>query len=274
MPHEDPTRSKELRRRYGGELAARFRSVKGLVRATVEDNDALRVGQGAQLAEAKDDFNAQSRAAKRRKFLQWFRSALREEVLEPARPSRVGQGQHFTGRFVRASYEKGVRHARGALEARGLELEDTALDVLLNRPIHKSTLRMMYERHYGALEGITDAVGKEVGRVLTEGLVQGLNPRDLADEINEAIDDVGIQRARILSQTEVIRTHAEASLNSYERGGVDEVTSEAEFSTAGDSRVCDDCRPLDGNVYTIDEARGLVPVHPRCRCSWIPVVDF
>ena len=33
---------------------------------------------------------------------------------------------------------------------------------------------------------------------------------------------------------------------------------------------CPLCGDLDGVVLTIDEATGLIPRHPRCRCSWAP----
>jgi len=44
----------------------------------------------------------------------------------------------------------------------------------------------------------------------------------------------------------------------------------AEWQTAGDERVCPLCEPLDGTVMTIEEARGLIPRHPNCRCMWVP----
>ena len=44
----------------------------------------------------------------------------------------------------------------------------------------------------------------------------------------------------------------------------------AEWSTAGDDRVCPLCGPLEGSVMTVKEARGLLPRHPNCRCAWIP----
>jgi hypothetical protein len=44
--------------------------------------------------------------------------------------------------------------------------------------------------------------------------------------------------------------------------------------TAGDDRVCQDCEDIaaDG-PYDIDEARGLIPAHPNCRCAFIPFGD-
>lgn len=41
--------------------------------------------------------------------------------------------------------------------------------------------------------------------------------------------------------------------------------------TAGDDRVCDVCDDIaaDG-PYSLDEAQGLIPAHPNCRCAFVP----
>lgn len=42
--------------------------------------------------------------------------------------------------------------------------------------------------------------------------------------------------------------------------------------TAGDEDVCPICQDIeDENPYTIDEARSLIPAHPRCRCAFVPL---
>jgi hypothetical protein len=56
-------------------------------------------------------------------------------------------------------------------------------------------------------------------------------------------------------------------------GAFTTVEADVEHQTAGDSRVCPQCASLQGTRYTIAEARGVVPVHPRCRCAWKPVVE-
>lgn len=44
--------------------------------------------------------------------------------------------------------------------------------------------------------------------------------------------------------------------------------------TAGDDRVCPICEDIaDEGPYTIDVARSLIPAHPRCRCTFVPVSD-
>ena len=41
--------------------------------------------------------------------------------------------------------------------------------------------------------------------------------------------------------------------------------------TVGDDRVCDICESYEGNTYTLAEARALIPAHPNCRCSIVPI---
>lgn len=41
--------------------------------------------------------------------------------------------------------------------------------------------------------------------------------------------------------------------------------------TMGDDKVCIICESYEGNSYTLDEARELIPAHPNCRCSIVPL---
>jgi len=44
--------------------------------------------------------------------------------------------------------------------------------------------------------------------------------------------------------------------------------------TAGDNDVCPICESIaEDGPYKIDTARGLIPAHPHCRCSFIPAND-
>jgi len=47
------------------------------------------------------------------------------------------------------------------------------------------------------------------------------------------------------------------------------------IETAGDDLVCQECEDLElDGPYTINEARSLIPAHPWCRCTFIPVEDI
>jgi hypothetical protein len=37
--------------------------------------------------------------------------------------------------------------------------------------------------------------------------------------------------------------------------------------------VCEKCQDLEGKVFTTEEARGVIPVHPNCRCCWVSVIE-
>ena len=68
-------------------------------------------------------------------------------------------------------------------------------------------------------------------------------------------------RCTMIAATEYGRTVNTGLMQAYVNNGVYTV----DIKTAGDDRVCDDCREIeDNNPYTIEEAMGLLPVHPDC----------
>jgi SPP1 gp7 family putative phage head morphogenesis protein len=102
-----------------------------------------------------------------------------------------------------------------------------------------------------------------MSQVFSLALIEGVGPQEIARRL---VRQVGLSKARalVVARTETIRTYAESRLNTLEQNSVHGVSADVEFLTAGDSRVCSKCRGLEGNVYTIPEARGVIPVHPRC----------
>ena len=111
-----------------------------------------------------------------------------------------------------------------------------------------------------------------MGRALADGLSRGQGPKVIARDLQKVLGKNTRTRALVIARTEVIHAHAEGQLDSLELLGVDKVSAQVEFSTAGDDRVCSQCADLEGSTYTIDEARGIIPIHPNCRCAWIPVI--
>ena len=263
---QDPTQTTGIRRSYGAALYRRFRSLKGLIRETIVDNDALRLGQRYN-ARPRDDFHFEQNDRKQSAFMRWLRRAMDDEVLEPAGDDAIQNGQHWTATYIRDASRRGIKNANAELDA-----DVATVEAVFRAPVHRETIRSLFLRNYSALEGITSAVDREISRVLAQGFVEGVGPRDLASRINERVDSVGITRARTLARTEVVRASNLATLDRLESMGVDEVTAEVEILTAQDRRVCSRCRALEGDVYPIDEARGILPIHPRCRCTWLPVV--
>lgn len=268
---EDPTNTKTVRDKFGAEVYRRFRAVKGELREAIEANDAA-----AELAPRQFDSEGE--------FDRWLDATLTDEVLDSMSEARIERGEHWTGSYIAAAYERGVKDAGTNLRRLGIVAADELTDAeqidFAQMPVHSDAIRSMWRRQFSELDGITDAVAQEVRRELADGVIDGVGSDELARRLNERVDAVGMTRARTLARTETVRAHNEAALSRYERHGVDEVTTVVELLTAQDARVCEECQslsesggPNNDGTWPIDEAHGILPVHPNCRCTFIPVVN-
>ena len=157
--------------------------------------------------------------------------------------------------------------------------------VAMTNPFHVDRVGLLFTRTFSELKGITDAMDQQISRVLAQGMADGLSPTTIARQLTAVIRgggaDLGItdqlgrfmpaeRRAQVLARTEIIRAHAEAQLQELENWKVLEVNVKAEWITAGDDRVCPQCADLEGELFTIEVARGMIPLHAQCRCAWLP----
>jgi SPP1 gp7 family putative phage head morphogenesis protein len=291
-PKRDPTRTTDIRRRFEAEAVRRFQRLKSLIREALIELDVL----GLRGRSAKEGINAAMfRAAfardqvglsegafaferdpqKVRSFMAWLRAAERKEVLgiqEGVGLESAAEGA-WTRTYVETAYQRGVAQAGNELQGAGAAVEQGFIRAAFNRPVHADRAGIIFTRTFSDLNGITAEMDKQISRVLSQGILEGRNPREIARQLNERVDRIGITRARVLARTEVINAHAEGTLNLYEEAGVEGVELEAEWTTAGDDRVCPDCEEREGRVMSLSEARGLIPLHPQCRCAWLPVVE-
>lgn len=109
-----------------------------------------------------------------------------------------------------------------------------------------------------------DMLKSELSILLTRGLIQGLNPRQLAVDIKKRFG-VSLSNATRLMRTEMARVQIGAQKQSYERNGYEEY----EF-IALTGHACEDCQALDGKHFQVIKMQpGLnaPPMHPNCRCS-------
>lgn len=302
----DPTQTITLRRKYGAAIFNRFRELKGLVLQSLIENDALNTNQRADVppGRAATSFGT-SDDERVERFAEWFRRTIDRVVLEAVRgpQGEIRARNRWQDEFVRQAAAKGVRDAERRMARAGVEINEFSSFTSIfgnNRslathqdedelerpgPISASPfgrtpaaiedlrqkLQLLQERNFRELLGVSDAVAQAVERELAEGLSRGMNPRRVAAFINDRIDAIGVKRGRTIARTEIIRAHAETTLSRYEASGVEEVRGKAEFATAGDDRVCPRCFALEGETFTLEEARGVIPVHANCRCTWLPV---
>lgn len=257
----DPTKTNGVRARFERELIRRFKKLAADAASVVSDPNFLRL-QGNDSSDKVE------------KFLRWLRKKQDEEILEITKGSPGKSGdRRWSDLYLRSAYQKGLAQAYGNIRAKGIKVEQGFIDAAFYRPIHADRAGLIYTRAYRELKGITDSIDSKLSGVLAQGIIEGRHPKAIAREISKNILSIGTTRSKVIARTEVVRAHSEATLNSYEEAGIEGVDVQSEFTTSKDNKVCEKCSGLEGRTYTIQEARGIIPVHPNCRCAWLPVVD-
>jgi SPP1 gp7 family putative phage head morphogenesis protein len=141
------------------------------------------------------------------------------------------------------------------------------METAFGQPVAVEKVKLLAGRTFDDLKGVTSQMSTKMSRVLSDGLVQGKNPKEVAKDMVGEID-ISQKRAELIARTELIRAHAEGQLASFESLGIHEVGLMAEWMATPDSRVCEECAAMDGKLFKVAQAHGLIPMHPNCRCAW------
>jgi len=75
-----------------------------------------------------------------------------------------------------------------------------------------------------------------------------------------------LQWSNIISRTAATQAFAQGELYVFREVGIRLVI----FTTVGDEKVCPICTNLEGSVFNINDADGIIPIHPIGRCHWTP----
>lgn len=282
----DPTGTLTLRAKFEQRLVGKFNRIKTLINQSLVQNDALglkaqRIGDSVKQSIIMDAsalppraFAFDRPAGKVERFMAWLQEAQNDGILEiqPGATMSSAARSSWMNTYIDSSYSKGVRDSAAKMRKGGASIAESWTEQSFFRPIHADRLGLIYTRAYSDLDGITKAMDQQISRILAQGIGEGRGPLDIARQLNQRVNSIGINRARALARTEIVSAHAEASLNAYEEAGLEGVEVEAEFTTAGDNAVCPECEALSGKTFKISESRGMIPVHVNCRCSFNPIV--
>jgi SPP1 gp7 family putative phage head morphogenesis protein len=247
--------------RYEAEMSRRFRRLQREIREYLVQRNSLQINA---------DFDFPTDARKVAQFTAWLKRQSRLIVL--GGPPVSGTNKSWQSMYIDSAYQRGLAASAKKMMQQGAQIKDTYLDSAFFRPRHIDAVGLIYTRTYSDLEGITATMDARISKSLATSLGEGLGAVATARELNDVVSSIGLVRARALARTETIAAYAKASINSYRDAGLEGVQAEVEFATARDNAVCPECEDLEGKVYSLDEADGVIPVHPNCRCSWIPVV--
>ncbi len=301
VARRDPTRTAGLRTRFAVDTKRRFALIQRLIVKAIVDEDCFALAPSpfqrvtTQVATSTPGFRAFNFATsseKIRAFMRWLGRQEDAAILGTTHALQLGEGieDAWTNTYITSSYQQGIARARKELEGSRPNIVSeltprSGISAAFNAPMHADRVGMLFTRVYTDLQGITAQMDRQLSTILSRGLVNGLNPRTIAREMTKTMtgplnlsitDTLGrfipaARRAETLARTEVIRAHHVGMIQEYRNWGVAGVRVKAEWKTAGDDRVCDDCANLEGQIYSLDEIEGMIPLHPMCRCIALPV---
>lgn len=277
----DPSRTSMLRKRFEREIIKRYANLKRAIYQLIVVEDAL----GLKTTKTKNWFDKltsntrwkfRTSSVKLEEFRKWLQSQIALDVI-PDEDDKLRQDEWWE-KYTYEAYEKGV--LRAFTDAKQKRLDESLpvyeakkeqfLRDSFVQPESAEKVKLLASRVFTDLKGVTDVMSSQMSRVLVDGLSRGAGPMEIARELNDRVEHIGITRSRLIARTETIRAHAEGQLDALERMGVEEVGVAVEWDTAGDSRVCPLCSSMDGVILKVKESHGLIPRHPNCRCSFLP----
>jgi len=280
----DPTRTYSLRMLYIRAIRRRLRWLDKQLwdLIVVKDAFGLEEDQPFQLSYhnvIRHQYKFLTKPQKIAQFRAWLDKQVNAGVLGVDLPASKDA---WTATYVDSAYRKGMMRSYTDVHKAELAVspawyggsKEQFLKSAFLQPEMLSKIEMLYDRAFENMKGLTDTMKGQLGRILADGVAHGKGVRPIVRAMRKSIKTLSRGRAATIARTEIIHAHAEGQLDSYALLGIEEVTAQVEWLTAGDDRVCPDCASLEGEVYKVSEAHGMIPLHPNCRCAWMPYVEL
>lgn len=272
----DPTRTLSLRRAFYREIVRALVQFRRSLLEFLVTKDAFGLQERKSFiqlsATTPRQYEFLTSADKLEAFRQWFQQQVEADILSP--DPNTPLGQPWTTEYVESAYKRGQLNAFFASK-RGIPglMDWTQEEFLRNSFLAPETMAkilLLGTRAWNEMKGLTDVMGQQLNRILAQGIADGTGVERIARQMTAVISGLSRSRALMIARTEIIHAHAEGQLDAFDKLGVQELGVSAEWSTAGDDRVCPRCHRYEGQVFSIQAARGMIPLHPNCRCSWKP----
>ena len=113
---------------------------------------------------------------------------------------------------------------------------------------------------------------REAREIIENGFARNKGAYDMAGDLMTRMN-VSHSNALRLVRTEFNHLSNQAALAEYQAKGI----KKYKFVSAIDSRTCDVCADLNGQVFNVADAKvglNFPPMHPNCRSVTVPVIDW
>lgn len=145
--------------------------------------------------------------------------------------------------------------------------------ILNDRAINEAVNAKWSGKHFSkSIWDNTDKLAEESQKLVVKALMSGESLNKTADKLAEKFQ-VSKFQATTLVRTETAHIHNEADFQAYKDVGI----KRYKYLATLDYATCGTCQPLDGMVFDVSQRQEGVnaPVmHPRCRCTTTPDVDY
>lgn len=273
---DDPTHTVVIRKRWIAQFNKRYRALKGDINRYILHSEIT----------TNQAFDFKSDVGSVVDFMAWLQTRIDKRIFDDIiDPSAMWQNV-----YINQAYERGVRTATAQLRKQGVNISTAiagatpaitlgtatvALGTGLSfssQPIHLDAIQLLYTRDFAALKGVTQTMSGQIARALTDGIEQGLGARQIAKDINDRVDKVGLTRSKLIARTETVRAYNVSVINQSVVVANDTgLEIKLLWKTAGDEKVRNTHAHRNGLLYEPERAFALIG-EPNCRCSLIEFV--
>lgn len=190
--------------------------------------------------------------------LEWIKSTLGIELV-----NGFDDIEKILDEYFKDSAKREIMKQSGILGDTVMSNYSEVIEKVVNGSFHNATFSKRIWQYQEELKA-------ELDKLLTRQMVNGHNPRRVARDLRKEFDVTKFEAERMM-RTESARIQGELQKSSYERLGV------KEYEWVTEPTACSVCKDIaaDGphKVKDMEIGVNMIPAHPNCRCSTVPVSD-
>ncbi|MFY3770056.1 phage minor head protein [Providencia manganoxydans] len=183
----------------------------------------------------------------------------------------------FFNEYVSTAYERGTAQEYANLAQQSTAYaatQQSVATILLSEP-YQLRMALVRARVFEEMKGLSAQIKADMARILTDGIARGLNPREVARNLNEQ-SGIEIRRANRVARTEITTALRRARMDEADEAS--EVLN-LETRQVHISALSPTTRPnhasRHGKIFTTDEQRDWWAVDGNsinCKCSTVTIL--
>lgn len=190
--------------------------------------------------------------------LEWIKSMLGIELL-----NGFDDIEKILDEYFKDSAKRELIKQSGILGDTVMSNYSEVIEKVVNGSFHNATFSKRIWQYQEELKA-------ELDKLLTRQMVNGHNPRRVARDLRKEFDVTKFEAERMM-RTESARIQGELQKSSYERFSV------KEYEWVTEPTACSVCKDIARvgryKVKDMEIGINMIPAHPNCRCSTVPISD-